>query len=75
MRHALSMGCLISCLLRVCSPNTHLPRRFLREISVGKGPEERGQDRTTGFDIAVGRRVFHVGLSAEWHVSTWNVVS
>ncbi len=27
--------------------------RFLRQITIGEGPEERGQERTTGFDISV----------------------
>lgn len=34
--------------------------RFLRGITVGQGPEERGQSRETGFDIAVASEVMAV---------------
>jgi formate--tetrahydrofolate ligase len=34
--------------------------RFLRGITVGRGPEERGQERETGFDIAVASEVMAV---------------
>lgn len=34
--------------------------RFLRGITVGQGPEERGQTRETGFDIAVASEVMAV---------------
>lgn len=34
--------------------------RFLRGITVGQGPEERGMSRETGFDIAVASEVMAV---------------
>eukprot|EP00879_Flechtneria_rotunda_P027022 GHRR01028880.1.p1 GENE.GHRR01028880.1~~GHRR01028880.1.p1 ORF type:complete len:475 (+),score=124.22 GHRR01028880.1:157-1581(+) len=34
--------------------------RFLRGITVGQGPEERGQERKTGFDIAVASEIMAV---------------
>ena len=34
--------------------------RFLRVVTVGEGPEERGQERTTGFDIAVASEIMAV---------------
>eukprot|EP00199_Chlamydomonas_sp_CCMP681_P001381 CAMPEP_0119108120 /NCGR_PEP_ID=MMETSP1180-20130426/13478_1 /TAXON_ID=3052 ORGANISM="Chlamydomonas cf sp, Strain CCMP681" /NCGR_SAMPLE_ID=MMETSP1180 /ASSEMBLY_ACC=CAM_ASM_000741 /LENGTH=636 /DNA_ID=CAMNT_0007093703 /DNA_START=81 /DNA_END=1991 /DNA_ORIENTATION=+ len=34
--------------------------RFLRVITTGQGPEERGQTRETGFDIAVGSEIMAV---------------
>lgn len=34
--------------------------RFLRNIVTGKGVEERGQDRDTGFDIAVASEIMAV---------------
>lgn len=34
--------------------------RFLRGITVGQGPEERGMTRDTGFDIAVASEVMAV---------------
>ncbi len=30
--------------------------RFLRDITIGQGPEEKGMTRQTGFDITVGQR-------------------
>ena len=40
----------------------HAPHacRFLRAITVGQGKEERGQERTTGFDIAVASEIMAV---------------
>lgn len=40
--------------------STHVNNRFLRNIVTGKGPEERGQDRDTGFDIAVASEIMAV---------------
>lgn len=37
-----------------------LMRRFLRGITVGQGPEERGQERKTGFDISVASEIMAV---------------
>jgi formate--tetrahydrofolate ligase len=34
--------------------------RFLRDITVGRGKEERGQERHTGFDIAVASEIMAV---------------
>jgi len=34
--------------------------RFLREITVGQGPEEKGKERRTGFDIAVASEVMAI---------------
>lgn len=34
--------------------------RFLRSITIGQGPEERGQTRETGFDIAVASEIMAV---------------
>ena len=34
--------------------------RFLREITVGQGPEEKGRERRTGFDIAVASEVMAI---------------
>ena len=34
--------------------------RFLRTITVGQGKEERGQERSTGFDIAVASEIMAV---------------
>ncbi|PNH05613.1 Monofunctional C1-tetrahydrofolate synthase, mitochondrial [Tetrabaena socialis] len=34
--------------------------RFLRNITVGEGPEERGQSRATGFDITVSSEIMAV---------------
>lgn len=34
--------------------------RFLRKITVGQGPEEKGMTRETGFDIAVGSEIMAV---------------
>ena len=34
--------------------------RFLRGVTVGRGPEERGQERDTGFDIAVASEIMAV---------------
>lgn len=34
--------------------------RFLRELTIGKGPEEKGMTRETGFDIAVASEVMAV---------------
>src|ERR1700732_2813419 len=34
--------------------------RFLREITVGQGPEEKGATRVTGFDIAVASEIMAV---------------
>lgn len=36
------------------------PRSFLRSITVGQGPEERGQSRGTGFDITVSSEIMAV---------------
>lgn len=41
-------------------PCTCLPCRFLRGITVGQGKEERGQERLTGFDIAVASEIMAV---------------
>lgn len=42
--------------------------RFLRQITVGQSPTEKGMTRTTGFDITVARSAsparFHSGLTA-----------
>lgn len=58
-------GCPACCLR--AAPNTRpvsaVPGvccRFLRGITVGQGPEERGQSRETGFDIAVASEVMAV---------------
>jgi formyltetrahydrofolate synthetase len=42
------------------TPNKQFPVRFLRSITVGQGPEERGMSRDTGFDIAVASEVMAV---------------
>ena len=34
--------------------------RFLREITIGKGPEEKGMTRDTGFDIAVASEIMAI---------------
>lgn len=34
--------------------------RFLRNITVGQGAEERGMERATGFDIAVSSEIMAV---------------
>ena len=34
--------------------------RFLRTVTVGQGKEERGQERLTGFDIAVASEIMAV---------------
>ena len=34
--------------------------RFLRNITVGQGKEERGQERATGFDITVASEIMAV---------------
>lgn len=51
-------------LLRLGSSGSALwclePRRFLRVIEVGKGKEERGMTRETGFDISVASEIMAV---------------
>ena len=34
--------------------------RFLREITIGQGPEEKGMERRTGFDIAVASEIMAI---------------
>ncbi len=34
--------------------------RFLRSVTVGQGPEERGMERATGFDISVASEIMAV---------------
>ena len=34
--------------------------RFLRQITVGQGPEEKGATRVTGFDIAVASEIMAI---------------
>jgi len=45
--------------------------RFLRQITVGQSPTEKGQTRTTGFDIAVARCLSEatnsIGLNCKGH--------
>ena len=40
--------------------------RFLRQITIGQGPQEKGMTRTTGFDIAVAS-----GKWVRWRVAGW----
>lgn len=46
------------------NPQNPLPKpsscRFLRNITVGQGKEERGQERATGFDITVASEIMAV---------------
>jgi formyltetrahydrofolate synthetase len=35
--------------------------RFLRQITVGQGPDEKGQTRTAGFDITVASEIMAIG--------------
>ncbi len=45
---------------RSCLPIAPPPCSFLRSITVGQGPEERGQSRGTGFDITVSSEIMAV---------------
>ena len=46
-------------MIPTCGP-CRPPCRFLRAITVGQGKEERGQERSTGFDIAVASEIMAV---------------
>lgn len=60
LRGVCSLACL--CVLAGCAscPPASPAKRFLRGITVGQGPEERGMTRETGFDIAVASEVMAV---------------